>query len=624
MTSKTYDSVTDKFMDFSFEKTNSAYMLFYEWCSRDGEQRGDLKLGTSEPVFEPIPNGSKASPPVSTSSTPPPPFELSKELEDWIWQDNMHFLRDKNIFEHSYFNFMWQVCGYIPQTLISQHHDITQMAAQLSTSFFMETFIHAKEKPTMVQWVELLTKQFNTSQAACEWFLDHMALNDWWPVQILIKCPNQMVRQMFQRLCIHVIQQLRASHASLYLKGETDEEEQDSEKIGCQSCVTQFVRMLLRLMEHGAKAHLKHLTEYFGFLNEFSKMGEEECQFLISVNAISAMVSFYLGQKSQDYVEVVSEEDEEEDIIPVPTDKYKPASLEKMITLIAVLVEKSRGNEHMLQLSSKDYNSVASGKGLPFLYQQIKDSINLHQTRNLIFTLTRWNERVAFHIVNMILQSMSKQQTDNCQPFFKILTLLTEPANANGPGLPCFSQMVLQNIWEVAEFWPQNALDWLATQVPRNKLAHHWVLQSMDRWVEHYLIAHGNQRVRSTATQLLVSLVPSPQFRNGYRNTRSLTSPQKEMAPGSEAQHMLHQILGILLRLLKAARHYTDIQTHGTSKLTAYFALLTYCTISRSEKLMVRLILKYILFLFQNLNALLIISNNFLFLFLTSLIRNRR
>lgn len=61
----------------------------------------------------------------------------------------------------------------------------------------------------MVQWVELLTKQFNASQAACEWFLEHVAHNDWWPVQILIKCPNQMVRQMFQRLSIHVISQLR-------------------------------------------------------------------------------------------------------------------------------------------------------------------------------------------------------------------------------------------------------------------------------------------------------------------------------------------------------------------------------------------------------------------------------
>jgi hypothetical protein len=65
----------------------------------------------------------------------------------------------------------------------------------------------------------------------------------------------------------------------------------------------QFVANFLTFqMEHGAKAHLKHLTEYFAFLNEFSKMGEEESQFLISVHAISSMVNFYLGQKAQDYV----------------------------------------------------------------------------------------------------------------------------------------------------------------------------------------------------------------------------------------------------------------------------------------------------------------------------------
>ena len=30
MNSRTYDQVTDKFLDLSIEKTNSAYMLFYE------------------------------------------------------------------------------------------------------------------------------------------------------------------------------------------------------------------------------------------------------------------------------------------------------------------------------------------------------------------------------------------------------------------------------------------------------------------------------------------------------------------------------------------------------------------------------------------------------------------
>lgn len=121
---------------------------------------------------------------------------------------------------------MWQICGHIPQTLLALP-DITCIAAQLSVSFFIETFIHAKEKvsvlssvmntadndfphqPTMVLWVELLTKQFNASQEACEWFLSHMSAEPWWPVQVLIQCPNQMVRQMFQRLVIHVIQRLR-------------------------------------------------------------------------------------------------------------------------------------------------------------------------------------------------------------------------------------------------------------------------------------------------------------------------------------------------------------------------------------------------------------------------------
>lgn len=41
---------------------------------------------------------------------------------------------------------MWQICGYIPQTILPMQPDITLKAACLSTSFFIETFIHAKEK----------------------------------------------------------------------------------------------------------------------------------------------------------------------------------------------------------------------------------------------------------------------------------------------------------------------------------------------------------------------------------------------------------------------------------------------------------------------------------------------
>lgn len=86
-----------------------------------------------------------------------------------------------------------------------------------------------------------------------------------------------------------------------------------------------------------------------------------------------------------------------------------------------------------------------------------------------------------------------------CQPFFKILTLLTENTNqANSSSQPCFTQLVLQKVWEAAECCPYTALDWLALQVTRNRLVHSWVLNSIDSWLEHFLMAHNNQRVRNS------------------------------------------------------------------------------------------------------------------------------
>lgn len=82
----------------------------------------------------------------------------------------------------------------------------------------------------------------------------------------------------------------------------------------------------------------------------------------------------------------------------------------------------------------------------------------------------------------------------------------------------------------------------------------------------------------------MVSLVPSTQFRLGFRASHRL---HREPQLSTEAQTVLHQVYTALLRLLGPAKHYTDMQQHGTMKLTTYFALLMYCCIGRTEKLMV-------------------------------------
>ena len=111
--------------------------------------------------------------------------------------------------------------------------DITLLAVKLATSFFLESFIHAKEKLNIVQWVELLTKQFDSSTTACSWFLSHMAADNTWAVTIFLKCHVNTIRQMFHRLCIHVIQKLRDMEKSNYLLPwiATDPHELPDEKI---------------------------------------------------------------------------------------------------------------------------------------------------------------------------------------------------------------------------------------------------------------------------------------------------------------------------------------------------------------------------------------------------------
>lgn len=86
-------------MDFSFEKTNSAYMLFYERCTPLSSH-----LVTGEGSLVPSLPGGSTQKQHHAQIIVPLAMELNKELEDWIWQDNMHFLRDKNIFEHTYFS----------------------------------------------------------------------------------------------------------------------------------------------------------------------------------------------------------------------------------------------------------------------------------------------------------------------------------------------------------------------------------------------------------------------------------------------------------------------------------------------------------------------------------------
>lgn len=58
-------------------------------------------------------------------------------------------------------------------------------------------------------------------------------------------------------------------------------------------------------MEQNIKHFIRNMTEYFTLLHEFSKLGDEESKFLISIQCITTVVNFYLGLKGHEFVSII-------------------------------------------------------------------------------------------------------------------------------------------------------------------------------------------------------------------------------------------------------------------------------------------------------------------------------
>lgn len=64
-------------------------------------------------------------------------------------------------------------------------------------------------------------------------------------------------------------------------------------------------------------------------------------------------------------LESTSDNDDNSSDEALSIDKARPASLDKMIALVASLVERSRGADLRLHLATRDYNAIAGGKVCP-------------------------------------------------------------------------------------------------------------------------------------------------------------------------------------------------------------------------------------------------------------------
>ena len=71
--------------------------------------------------------------------------------------------------------------------------------------------------------------------------------------------------------------------------------------------------------------------------------------------------------------------------------------------------------------------------------------------------------------------------------------------------MPCYTNLVMHKIWDIAKITPQAALDWLSMQVARNRHVQTRLLSTLPDWVEPHLLAHGNAKVKDAGDFVLLN-----------------------------------------------------------------------------------------------------------------------
>lgn len=620
MISKTYDQLNDKFLDFSFEKTNSAYMVFYERIDPEPEDTALCTTTTTARAKDDEEMEQEAAAAVAVANHRG--GKIAPELLNWIHSDNLSFIRDRYIFSPLYFDFMWQVCCVIPPTLPPDFAaSAALICARLGSTFVLETLIHAKEKPQMLNWIETLTKQLQISPPACEWLVELMTEDEWWVMHILVKCCNRTVRALFVRLCIHVTNMLKPRNtaaANLFvhpvltagksgLMGISEMSKVAFQNVmnaaaavaaaatngnnlptGLHPAVRRFMTRIISLINidiNILRVNIRFLAEYFNLLNEFSRQGDDELEYLLENNIITHLVEFYLNfRNSVQELDTSSEEEEFEDRTPqVENDRQpKVAPLQNLMILVTNLLERTHTKE-ALHFSKLDYQTIMEGKLYLFLQHQVTDSISPKLSFNIMSIMFRIEEGLMCNVLSMLFSAHAK-----CEPFpepnasyFKLWALMAENSWLSPP----FQKYVLSRIWEMCEIAPVHTMEWLMQQVAENTMMRSFVVQTLPKWLFPFMIESTQGKVRTRAAELIVALVPGdPLCHVNLRNNQGFRvypygiKRESVIYLNDDQQSIIDELFNYLLMLSKRIKAFYEYGVHGPHRLIQYFYTLAYLT----------------------------------------------
>lgn len=289
-----WDNWQRQYVEKTYDRIRSAYMLFYDRI----EPQDTLFSSLSDTKTKAISNEHYIR-------------GISNETYKKIWDENSTFLRDRQLFDPSYFDFMRNihqlhvfnpVLDYPddPDKNLNEllEKDTAFPTIKLATEFVIDVIAHSQNSPNFKSWIKLLKNMFAQHIPACLWFL-HKLMENKMIKEMLLECTEEKIRIGFADLMVHVLNRLKDFERKYYSqlvdlekKGSPDKTEIEQRP---KSWVIRFMNVYFSFLED-SRVHWKKFKQYFWVIREFCTFGWQEREYFLHKDILSEYTDYFMGR----------------------------------------------------------------------------------------------------------------------------------------------------------------------------------------------------------------------------------------------------------------------------------------------------------------------------------------
>jgi len=373
---------------FQFDKTWSAYMLFYQRSSVLQAQQQELMASKSLRTLR---------------------VSMPLRLNNFITGENESLIRKYCLYDESHAKFVLRMLDndrHLGRGRCSESHGLERLA--LSTTMFHldQVVARTKDLPDFATYMLAISHRLKSCTDCCKDFLEWL-IQHWEAFrQLLMRNPEQMVRSEIALTVVTALNKVKQNAASDYgLSGYSSAVEDDAEVFENPSLFPRMIDTFLKLWD---SFHLcvRAWPEYFGLLIRIARLGVFEVAALLDAGFLIKVLEILTADSAlpphPQYTRMLS--------IMAKRPVAKPVSLENVIGLLEVLLKSCDLTAQRISEMDNRIDIPLEGETLPLNRAEYNLLIQ-HWTRGnvniLVEKLLNYNQnpRSTQSIIAMMLEN---------------------------------------------------------------------------------------------------------------------------------------------------------------------------------------------------------------------------